>query len=710
MYRILSLLLITTIFISSCKSQSKEDKKNMTQHKYTNDLIKETSPYLLQHAHNPVNWHAWNQEALDLAKKENKLIIISVGYAACHWCHVMEHESFENDSVAAIMNEHFISIKVDREERPDIDQVYMDAVQMMTGSGGWPLNCITLPDGRPIFGGTYFPKDQWINLLTQLSDLYKNDPKKAIKYAENVANGLKERALITVNTNEAIFTKEDLYLAVNAWDSSMDKKLGGAKLERNKFPLPNNFQFLLRYGYQDQNQEILDYTNTTLTKMAYGGIYDQIGGGFSRYSTDKKWHIPHFEKMLYDNGQLVSLYSDAYLATKNDLYKEVIFETLDFIERELMNDEGAFYSSLDADSNNAEGKLEEGAFYVWTKKELQNIIGSDYELFADYYNVNQYGYWEKENYVLIRNTSNTDFSKKHSISINDLQQKVKSWKKTLLKERSKKERPRLEDKILTSWNGIMLKGYVDAYRVFDNPHYLEIALRNARFITTKQLRNDGGLNHNYKNGISNINAHLEDYASVIDAFISLYEVTLDEQWLSTAKRLTDYSFDHFFDDASKFFFFTSDEDASLITRNIELNDNVIPASNSMMARNLAKLSHYYSNAYYLKMSKQMLNNVRESIPNYPAGYSNWLQLMSDFSTHYYEVAISGSDAISKLKEINKTYIPNKLIAGSTKDSKLPLMQDRFNDDETFIYICVDGACQLPVTSVEKALEQMNWYY
>jgi len=682
----------------------------MENHKYTNALINETSPYLLQHAHNPVNWHPWNQEALDLAKKENKLIIISVGYAACHWCHVMEHESFENDSVAKIMNDHFISIKVDREERPDIDQVYMDAVQMMNGSGGWPLNCIALPDGRPIYGSTYFPKDQWVNLLTQLSDLYQNDPEKAIEYAENVAKGLKERAIITVNTNEPVFTKKDIDLAVDAWKESMDTELGGAKRERNKFPLPNNFQFLLRYGFQNQNQEILDYTNTTLTQMAYGGIYDQIGGGFSRYSVDKKWHVPHFEKMLYDNGQLVSLYSDAYLVTKNKLYKEVAEETLQFIERELMNKEGAFYSSLDADSNTPEGELEEGAFYVWTKKELQAIIGSDYDLFADYYNVNQYGHWEKENYVLIRNSSDTDFSKKHNLSIADLKSKVKSWKNTLLKERSKKERPRLDDKTLTSWNGIMLKGYVDAYRVFDNPHYLEIALKNALFIITKQLRNDGGLNHNYKKGTSNINAHLEDYASVIDAFISLYEVTLDEQWLSTAKRLTDYTFDHFFDDSSKFFFFTSDQDERLITRNIELNDNVIPASNSIMARNLAKLSHYYSNAYYLKTSKQMLNNIKESIATYPSGYSNWLQLMSDFSMNYYEVAISGPDAISKLKEINQHYIPNKLIAGATKDSKLPLMQDRYNDDETFIYICVDSACQLPVTEVKKALGQMKWYY
>ncbi len=707
MYRILSAIILTALFLSSCKSQTKEE---MANHKYTNDLINETSPYLLQHAHNPVNWKAWNQETLDLAKKENKLIIISVGYAACHWCHVMEHESFENDSVAKIMNDNFISIKVDREERPDIDQVYMDAVQMMTGSGGWPLNCIALPDGRPIFGGTYFPRDNWISILHQLSDLYKNDPEKAIGYADKLSEGLQESSLITVNTDEAIFTTDEIESAVDTWQKRMDKQLGGSLGIENKFPMPNNYDFLLRYGIQAQNQQILDYTNTTLTQMAYGGMYDQVGGGFARYSTDKKWHVPHFEKMLYDNGQLVSLYADAYLATKNDLYKETVIETLTFIERELMNDEGAFYSSLDADSDNAHGELEEGAFYVWTKEELQKIITSDFEVFEDYYNVNSYGFWEKENYVLIRKDSNEGIAKKYDLSVLDLKEKVQQWKSDLLKERSKRERPRLDDKTLTSWNALMLKGYADAYRVFDNSHYLDVALKNAHFIVKNQLRKDGGLNHNYKNGVSNINGYLEDYSTVIDAFIRLYEVTLDEQWLNTAKNLTDYTFIHFYDDASGMFFFTSDEDENLITRKIELSDNVIPASNSIMARNLAKLSHYYSNADYLKTSKQMLNNVKSDIEKYAAGYSNWLQLMSDFASDYYEIAVSGAEAIEKLKEINQTYIPNKLIAGAIGESEIPLMEGRFNDDVTFVYICVDGACKLPVTEVDTAIGQLNKHF
>ncbi|PHR70437.1 MAG: thioredoxin domain-containing protein [Lutibacter sp.] len=703
MSRLLSIVILSFLFLSSCTSQT---NKEMTTHKYTNDLINETSPYLLQHAHNPVDWKPWNQETLDLAKKENKLIIISVGYSACHWCHVMEHESFEDEEVAKVMNENFISIKVDREERPDVDQVYMNAVQIMTGRGGWPLNCITLPDGRPIYGGTYFPKDNWIKLLNQLSDLYKNDPEKAEEYATSLTEGVKNSELIPFNSEKAIFSKNDIDDAINVWKIQMDFNLGGNN-HAPKFPMPNNYHFLLRYGVQAENQEILDYTNTTLTQMAFGGMYDQIGGGFSRYSVDKKWHVPHFEKMLYDNGQLVSLYADAYLVTKNELYKEIVEETLVFTERELMNENGAFYSSLDADSLDANGHLEEGAFYVWTKEELQQILDDDYKLFKDYYNVNSYGHWEKENYVLIRNKTDEVFAEKHNLSLSEVKSKVRNWKKNLLIERSKKERPRLDDKTLTSWNALMLKGYIDAYRVFENEHYLDVALKNARFLMANQLRNDGGLNHNYKDNRSTINGYLEDYSTVIDAFIALYEVTLDEKWLQTSKRLADYSFDHFYDDKSHLFFFTSDEDTGLIARKMEIHDNVIPASNSIMARNLLKLGHYYSNMHYAKTSKEMLNNIKADIAKYPTSYSNWLQLMSDNVGEYYEVAISGKNAHKKLTEFNQHYIPNKLIAGATKESKLPLMEGRYNDDETFIYICVDGACQLPQTEVVKSLEQLK---
>ena len=698
------ILLILVPIIFSCHSQS---KKNMSQeHKYTNDLINETSPYLLQHAHNPVNWHAWNSETLELAKKENKLLLISIGYAACHWCHVMEHESFEDSTVAAIMNENFINVKVDREERPDVDQIYMSAVQLMTGRGGWPLNCIALPDGRPIWGGTYFPKENWMKALVQISDLYKNDPNKIEDYATKLTEGIKQSDIIPLNKEEAIFTKTELDSAIINWQSLIDTKNGG-RTGAPKFPMPNNLQFLLRYGVQTSNTKLIDYVNTSLTQMAYGGIYDQVGGGFARYSVDERWHIPHFEKMLYDNAQLVDLYSNAYSVTKNPLYKEVVYETTEFIERELYNEIGAFYSSLDADSLTEDGELEEGVYYVWTKEELQKLLGNDFDLFSKYYNINSYGKWEDDKYHLVRKVSDLEFSEKNNITLTELDKKVDGWNTLLLAEREKRERPRLDDKTLTSWNALMLKAYVKAYSVFDEDHYLKMALKNAHFIINHQFKEDGGLFRNYKNNKSTIEAYLEDYATVIDAFISLYEVTLDENWLRTAKQLTDYVFDHFYDEQSKMFFFTSDKEKDLITRKIEVDDNVIPSSNSIMAINLFKLGHYFGNKNYSTNASAMLNNIKANAIKYGGGASNWLILYNNYLGDFYEIAVSGSEAVQKIKEINKVYIPNKLIVGSTKDSDLPLLEYKYSKKETIIYVCVDGACKLPVNETEQALKQIN---
>ena len=679
------------------------------EHRFTNELINETSPYLLQHAHNPVDWHAWNDETLELAKKENKLLLISVGYAACHWCHVMEHESFEDSAVAAIMNENFINVKVDREERPDVDQVYMNAVQLLTGSGGWPLNCVALPDGRPIWGGTYFPKDNWTNALTQLADLYKNEPEKAEEYAAKLTEGIKQSGLITLNEDEAIFDKEELQRAIDAWHPTMDLKNGGRK-GAPKFPMPGNLQFLLRYAVQSQNEDMMDYVNTSLTQIAYGGIFDHVGGGFARYAVDDHWHVPHFEKMLYDNAQMVSLYSNAFLVTKNPLYKEVVYETIKFVETELYKDIGAFYSSLDADSENEEGELEEGAYYVWNKDELSALTGEDFTLFANYYNVNGYGKWEEDKYHLIRSVSKAEFCKENNISLEDLNLKIEKWKGLLLDERNKRDRPRLDDKTLTSWNALMLKGYVDAYRVFNDQKFLEVALKNAQFIMNNMTKEDGGLFRNFKNGKSNIEAYLEDYAAVSDAFISLYEVTLDEKWLKNAKQFTDYTFDHFYDEESKMFFFTSNNQTGLISRKAETDDNVIPSSNSIMANNLFKLGHYYSNKHYADNAKAMLNNVKENAISYGSGASNWLNLYSNYLGEYYEVAIAGPDAKKKLEELNKIYIPNKLIVGSTTESSLPLLAYKYNENETTIYVCIDGACKLPVTETEKALKQLSSAY
>jgi len=673
------------------------------KHPYTNALVNETSPYLLQHAHNPVDWNAWNETTLEKAKTENKLILISVGYAACHWCHVMEHESFEDSIVAQVMNKSFINIKVDREERPDVDQVYMNAVQLMTGSGGWPLNVIALPDGRPVWGGTYFKKEQWMDALEQISKLYADNPEKLQDYADKLEEGIKSLDVVQLNTDEPVFDKPFIQNAIKSWSKQFDKNQGGMN-KAPKFMMPNNYHFLLRYAYQNNDTELLDFVNLTLKKMAYGGVFDQIGGGFSRYSVDAKWHVPHFEKMLYDNGQLVSLYTDAYLITKNEIYKDIVIETLKYIKQEMTTSNGAFYSSLDADSDTSEGELEEGAFYVWTKNELNILLKEDFELFSDYYNINNYGFWEHDNYVLIRKDDDDSIIKKHNLTKTILVEKKEAWKVLLLKERNQRAKPRLDDKTLTSWNAIMLKGYTDAYRVFGNDDYLAIAEKNANFIVNNQLREDGGLYHNYKNGKSSINGYLEDYAATIDAFITLYENTLDEKWLTTAKGLANYTFDHFFDSASNMFFFTSNEDASLVSRSIEYRDNVIPASNSIMAKNLFKLSHYFDNEHFSATAMTMLNNIKPEMQEYPSGYSNWFDLMLNYAQPYYEVAIVGANVKQKIDELNKTYIPNKLIAGSTSENNMPLLENRYNPNNTLIYVCVNKACKLPVSKVKDAIK------
>ena len=696
-------LIIAIGFLIQCKKPLKHEMKN---HQHTNQLIHETSPYLLQHAHNPVNWYAWNKETLDLAKKENKLILISIGYAACHWCHVMENESFEDEAVAQVMNDHYINIKIDREERPDIDQIYMTAIQIMTGAGGWPLNCVALPDGRPIWGGTYFPKKQWTTALSQIAKLHREDPDKVIEYATQLTEGVQKSGLISVNTAKLEFKKEDILIALEKWTESFDQTWGG-NTGAPKFPMPNNLHFLLRHATQNKNSNLSKHVYNTLDKMALGGIFDQVGGGFARYSTDEKWHIPHFEKMLYDNAQLVSLYADAFLISQQEIYKETVYNTLDFIEKELTSTEGAFYSALDADSNTLEGHLEEGAFYVWTKKELRDILGKDFELFANYYNINDFGYWEDEKYNLIRNTSDQDFADRHQLDLKTFKHKVSSWKKALFRQRSQREHPRLDNKTLTSWNALMLKGYIDAYRVFGDEKFLNIALKNAHFLKRNQLRFDGGLNHSYKNGKSTINGYLEDYSTVIDAYIALHQITMNEEWLQISKNLTDYCFVHFFDKTTNMFFFTSNQDEDLIARKTEIYDNVIPASNSIMARNLFALGNYFNNTTYTKTAQKMLHNVKKELQEYPSGHSNWLQLYSDISGAFFEVAILGTNARAHLNEIQQYYIPNKLIAASTTNSTLPLLKHRFQSNKTLIYVCVDGTCKQPVSDSKKAVSQMK---
>jgi uncharacterized protein YyaL (SSP411 family) len=702
--RTLLIILILSITILSCNS-SKKDILD-TQHRYTNELINETSPYLLQHAHNPVNWKAWNSETLKKAKEEKKLMVISIGYSACHWCHVMEKESFEDSTVAATMNKHFVAVKVDREERPDVDQIYINAVQLMTGSAGWPLNVITLPDGRPVWGGTYFRKDAWINSLEKIEKIYQENPQRLIDYATQLEEGIKSMDLISVNTNELNFTNFPTDSIVEKWSDSFDYKYGGPN-RSPKFMMPNNLEYLLRHGIQYNDEKLLNYVYVTLDQIAYGGVYDHVGGGFARYSTDLRWHVPHFEKMLYDNAQLVSLYSQAYQITKKPLYKEVVLETLEFIKREMTNPEGAFYSSLDADSLTNEGDLEEGAYYIFNKNELKLILEDDFSLFSEYYNINSYGKWEKENYVLIRQKSDFLITNEFSISQIELEQKKKSWKKKLSAHRNNRPKPRLDDKTLTSWNALMIKGYVDAFKTFQVQGYLIEALKNAQFIIENQLQPNGALNHNYKNGKSSINGYLEDYATLIDAFISLYEVTLDDKWIRLSEKLTEHTYENFYNQKNSMFYFTSKKDEKLVARNFEYRDNVIASSNSIMAKNLFILSHHLDNENYLNTSSKMLHNIQPEIETYPSGYSNWLDLSENYKNKYYEIVVVGKDANSKLKEINTSYLPNALVAGSSKESTKPLLKYRYIDDETLIYVCVNNSCKLPVSEVSDALKLLN---
>lgn len=691
-------LAVGLISFNRCTSQNAME----TQHKYTNKLINETSPYLLQHAHNPVNWYPWGDEALKKAKDENKLIIVSVGYAACHWCHVMEHESFEDSAAAALMNEHFVSIKVDREERPDIDGIYMDAVQLMTQRGGWPLNCVTLPDGRPIWGGTYFPKDQWMSALEQLRDLYRDKPEEAIGYAERLSSAVREVDALIPSTDKSPFQWDDLEGMLRSWRGTFDMKEGGRN-RAPKFPLPNNWLFLMRIHHFTGDKAIGDAVDLTLKKMAWGGIYDQVGGGFARYSVDKYWKVPHFEKMTYDNGQLVSLYSEAYQKNPDPLYKRVVYETLEYTKREMTDETGGFYSSLDADSDGEEGK-----FYVWKKEETDAILGDDAEWFNAYYQVKGgHGNWEHGNNVLIMHSSPADFAAERGWTEAELLAKLETAKAKLFKERAKRIRPGLDDKILTSWNALMMKGYIDAYRVFGELEFLDVALKNAHFIEAK-LRDGDRLNRNYKEGRATINAFLDDYALLAEAYIELYEATLDPAWLTRARGLVDYTITHFFNEENGMFYYTSDEDPALIARKTEIHDNVIPGSNSVMANVLFELSHFFDEKSYAEMSLQMLQNVKKDMPKYGSGYSNWAILMLKHVRPFYEVVVAGDAAAGYARDLDRHYLPNRLLVGARAEAEgqLPLLEFRFVEGETRVYVCQNKVCQLPVTEVAAAVQQM----
>jgi len=659
--------------------------------RFTNALIDSTSPYLLQHAHNPVNWFPWGEEAIEKAKSENKPLLISIGYSACHWCHVMEHESFEDEETAAIMNAHFVCVKVDREERPDIDQLYMAAVQLMTKRGGWPLNCFALPDGRPIYGGTYFPKEQWQHVMHQIQELCIKDRPQVEEYASNLTRGIEQTELFKVRAGVESISKADLQQSVGKWMGIIDQEEGGPN-RAPKFPLPNNYQFLMRWAVLANQKHVLDHVHLTLKKMAFGGIYDQVGGGFSRYSTDVWWKVPHFEKMLYDNGQILSLYAEAFLQNGDTDYKQVCMNTADFIQRELTAAKGYFFSALDADSEGVEGK-----FYVWTIAELKDVLNEkEFRIACSYYNINEFGYWEHENYILIRREENRIVCEILEIHEEELDSHIQTINHKLLSARSERIRPGLDDKLLCSWNAMTIRGLADLSIALDDSEYYEQAKKAALFLLKELKDSNGRLWHTWKNGKASVPGFLEDYAFLIDGLIGLYQASFESQWLFEARDLLYTVFDDFERSESGLFYFTSSQHGVWVAKQLETSDNVQPASNSTMARNLNTLGMYLEKPEWIQQSDKMLRTVRKELMNYGAGYSNWailaLENVSDFKT----LVICGDGALIAARKLQQTHRPDVLIAASENENLLPLFEGRTQVDRLTYYVCRGSHCGVPV--------------
>ncbi len=663
-----------------------------------NALANEMSPYLLMHAKNPVYWYPWVKEALEKARNENKLIIISIGYAACHWCHVMEKESFSSYEVAEYMNEHYVSIKIDREERPDLDHVFMDVAHLTTGRGGWPLNIIALPNGQPFFAGTYFQKRQWMNLLKEVKHLFDDDRPRLEDLALQIKAGIERMDFVGLVKDSVLFTNEVMKETIEKWKPNLDLVWGGNK-GVPKFPMPVEYHFLLAYLQKNQDSDILEYVNLSLSRMAWGGIYDHLGGGFSRYSVDAVWKVPHFEKMLYDQGQLIEVYAIAYQITKNPLFKKVVDETIAFVKKELSSSEGGFYSSLDADS---EG--EEGHYYVWTKNEIEVVLKENSYLFCELFNITEDGNWENGKNVLFQMMSIDEFAIEKGLEADKVRESIYTSKSLLLEKRSKRTRPALDDKILTSWNAIMIKGLVVAYKATGNDEYLKDAVKASEFIKNKAFQKDGGLWRILKGKKGSINAFLDDYALLIDAWIELYMASFDEQWIHLANELCEYATAHFFNDDNQLFYYTSINDDPLLVRKSETADNVIPASNSVMALNLYRLSKYFLNKEAYSTSLQMLKNLSGRIDQHGKYYANWQRLKLFFIHENYELVLSGKGKDKAHKEILMEYDPYVFLASG--DHEIPLAENKESEQLVF-HLCKNNCCHLPAYSIDDVKEKMK---
>ena len=690
---------------------------------HTNSLIRESSPYLLQHAHNPVDWRPWSEEAWEEARATDKLVIVSIGYSACHWCHVMEHETFEDSAAAAFMNEHFINIKVDREERPDVDGVYMTAVQLMTKRGGWPLNAICMPDGRPVYGGTYFPRERWLQALQSVLDTRNQNPERVEEYAAQLAAGVSAAELVAVpplkgskawGTPDA-FGPADAQLlddGIAQWKNNWDPKWGGND-RAPKFPIPTNLDFLLHYGTVREDRQALDHVLNTLLKMERGGIHDHIGGGFARYSVDEKWHVPHFEKMLYDNAQLAGTYARAYQALadaeteQRAALKRAALGIVTFVEREWSHESGGFLSALDADSEGVEGK-----FYAWTSAELQAILVPDeYDLIHTVYAIDAESKWTEEipdANVLMRWKSDEAMAAKVNLSINDLQIKLEAVHLKLLEARTKRVPPGLDDKVLTAWTALMVSGLVATGVVFDRPHDIERGRTALDFILDTQRDKDGRLFHVFheKTGPRN-DGFLDDYGCVITACLDLYQATFDVKYADAAHVLANQAIEDFYDTTAGTFWFTRASGESLFARKQENDDNVIPSANAQMARSLFLLSALFEESEWRSMADRMLAGTIDRTDYWPSA-THWASLLLWRTECFQEVVITGptpKDLELLHRELDAAYRPGVLWAGGTSEN-LPLLDQRLLDGQA-IFVCEDGACLLPSTNPKEALKVLD---
>jgi len=654
-----------------------------------NALQHESSPYLLQHKDNPVNWVPWHEKYLKQAEAEDKLLLVSIGYSACHWCHVMEHEVFEDEACAELMNRHFVNIKVDREERPDIDHVYMNALQLMTGSGGWPLNCIILPDGRPVYGGTYFPKDRWMQVLQTLSDIWQNERDKMYEYAEKLQYAMQSGDVTDIPKN----TERQQYIdalrtATEKWKNNFDPDFGGPR-KAPKFPLPNNYKYLLRYAIDNNDEAVKEHVAFTLRMMAHGGIYDQIGGGFARYSVDQYWKVPHFEKMLYDNAQLISLYAEGFAVFGEAVMEETVHETVAFCVRELKGKNGGWMSALDADS---EG--EEGRFYVWRLPELEALLGENFELAQDYYNINAEGYWEHDNYILMRQTDDETFARKHELTLPNWLQKRGEIKSVLLEARDRRIRPGGDDKVLLSWNALMITALCDAYRYTRKCGYLDLAKETWTFLETR-MHKDGQWMRTFKNGEAKIPAFIEDYAFLAEAATRLAEVSFDLSYADRATQICEDALDLFWNAQRGFFRFSAKNQPELAAETYEIQDNVIPASNSQMAINLFKLGRIQGKPEWEKTAEEMLQRIMPMMANYAPGHSNWAML-AQYMVHFGETVFVGPDAQLKALDHLAKFTPQTFTAATETPNAHALFAGRFVQGKLLRYDCVNHACDLPV--------------